>query len=94
MVGPLKPIGFTASAEVSSESDNNVIYALSLAAGSGAAGRLQLLEGGSGGTVVWELAAVTGGGDSINFGPGGIAVNNAYITLSGAGAVGSASIGS
>lgn len=90
--GPKAPVSITSSAEVSAETDNNMIYAFSVAAGSGAAGRAQLKSGGSSGTVVWELAAVSGGGDSISF-PEGIMVTDAYITLSGAGCIASVAIG-
>lgn len=90
--GPRTPVSFTSSAEVSAETDNNMIFAFSIAAGSGAAGRAQLKRGGSGGTVVWELAAVQAGGDSVEF-PDGIVVTDAYVTITGAGCVASLAIG-
>ncbi len=91
-MGPRTPVSFTSSGAVSAESNANVIYALSIAAGNSANGRAQLKRGGSGGTVVWELAAVSGGGDSVEF-PDGIVVPEAYVTISGSGCVASVSAG-
>ena len=91
-MGPRTPVSFTSSAEVSAETDNNLIFAFSIAAGNAANSRAQLKTGGSGGTVVWELSAEAAQGDSVVF-PDGIVVPDAYMTLAGSGCVASLSIG-
>jgi ABC-type Co2+ transport system permease subunit len=80
MIAAIKQLAATGS--VVGDTHNTVIKSITLTAGSDTA-TLVLKQGGSSGTAVLSLSAVTNTSTSVYFGDGGIACPGAHITLTG-----------